>query len=124
MIRQYEEWYMTLEIKDGDRIYKIIEARTFGSNRKNFISKIDKNGEITVLTYTFSEEDVKEDGTISDKLMMLLINDIDKDQFRQIIDLNYKTYPKFEILCEKDYSNKNLEEVIELINLEYPELVH
>lgn len=115
---------MTLEIKDGDRIYKIIEARTFGSNRKNFISKIDKNGEITVLTYTFSEEDVKEDGTISDKLMMLLINDIDKDQFRQIIDLNYKTYPEFEILCEKDYSNKNLEEVIELINLEYPELVH
>jgi hypothetical protein len=114
---------MTLEIKDGDRIYKIIEARTFGSNRKNFISKIDINGKITVLTYTFSEEDVKEDGTISDKLMMLLIKDIDEDQFKRVIDLNYKTYPEFEILCEKDYRYKSLEETMELINLEYPGLL-
>lgn len=115
---------MTLEIKEGDKIYKIIEARTFGGNRKNFISKIDKNGKITVLTYTFSEEDIKEDGTISNKLMMLLINDIDEYQFRQIIDLNRKTYPGFEILCEKDYSDKSLEDTIELINLEYPEMLH
>lgn len=114
---------MALEIKDGDRIYKIIEARTFGSNRKNFISKIDENGKITVLTYMFSEEDVKEDGTISDKLMILLINDIDKDQFKRIIDLNYKTYPGFKILSEKDYSDKSLEDTIILINLEYPGLL-
>jgi hypothetical protein len=115
---------MTLEIKDGDRIYKIIEARTFGSNRKNFISKIDRSGRITVLTYTFSEEDVKEDGTISNKLMMMLIKDMDEDQFKSVIDLNYKTYPGFKILREKDYSNKSLEEAVRLMKLVYPGILH
>jgi hypothetical protein len=114
---------MTLELKDGDRIYKIIEARTLGNMRKNFVSKIGKNGMITVLTYTFRKEDVKRDGIIIDKSMRLLIKDIDKDQFKHIIDLNYKTYPEFEILCEKDYSDKNLEDAMELINLEYPWLL-
>lgn len=109
---------MTLKLKEGDRIYKIIEARTFDNNRKMFISKIDKNNKITVLTYTFNEEDVKEDRTVGNKTMMLLIKELEEDQFKHVIDINYKIYPGFKILCEKDYSDKSLEDAIELMNLE------
>lgn len=109
---------MTLELNKGDRIYKIIEARTFSNNRKMFISKIDKDNKITVLTYTFSEDDVKKDGTIANKEMMLLIKEIDEDQFKFVIDSNYRIYPEFKILCEKNYSDKSLEDAIELMNLE------
>ena len=45
---------MTLKLNKGDRLYKIIEAKTFDSERKRFISKIDKNGKVTILTYIFS----------------------------------------------------------------------
>lgn len=116
--KEKEEWYLTLKLKDGDRIYKIIEARTFGNNRKMFISKIDKNNKITVLTYTFNESDIKRDGTIDNKEMMLLMGEMDEEQFKFVIDTNYKVYPGFKILCEKNYSNKSLEEAIELMNLE------
>ncbi len=111
---------MTLEISEEDRIYKIIEARTFGNNRKRFISKIDKNNKITILTYTFNDEDIKEDRTIDNKQMNLLIKEIDNDQFKFVIDTNYKIYPEFKIIYDKDYTDKTLEEAIELINLEMP----
>lgn len=111
---------MTLELTEEDRIYKIIEARTFGNNRKIFISKIDKNNKISILTYTFDEEYIKEDRTIDNKQMVLLIKEIDKDQFKFVISTNYKIYPGFKILYEKDYNDKSLEDAIELINLEIP----
>lgn len=109
---------MTIELNEGDKIYKIIEARTFGNNRKRFISKIDKNNKITLLTYTFDMDDIKEDGTIDNKEMMLLIREIDEDQFKFAIDTNYQIYPGFKILYEKNYSDKSLEDAIELMNLE------
>ena len=111
---------MTLDLKKGDRIYKIIEASTFGSERKRIISKIDKDGKITVLTYIFGVNDLKEDMTVGneDKRMMLLIKDIDEQQFRDVINTNYGIYPQFKILLEKDYSDKNLADAIELMNME------
>lgn len=111
---------MTLKLNEGDRLYKIIEAKTFGSERKSFISKIDKNGTITILTYIFSVEDIKEDGTIKkeNKRMMLLIDKVEKEQFKGVIDINYKIYPQFQILWEKDYGDKSLAEAIELMNTE------
>lgn len=109
---------MSLKLKEGDRIYKIIEARTFSNNRKMFISKIDKNNKITILTYTFNEEDVRKDGTIKNKSMMLLIKEVDNDQFKYVIDMNYQIYPGFKIICEKDYSDKSLEDALELMNSE------
>ena len=114
------EFIMTLKLKKGDRFYKIIEARTFSAERKRVISKIDKNGKITVLTYIFSDEDLREDGTVAieNKRMSILVNDIDKEQFKFFMDMNYKIYPQFRILWEKDYSNKSLEEAIELMNID------
>lgn len=111
---------MTLKLNKGDRLYKIIEARTFNSERKRFISKIDENGKITILTYIFNDDDIKEDGTIEkeNKRMMLLINEIEKEQFNFLIDTNYKIYPQFQILWKKDYSDKTLEEAIESMNIE------
>lgn len=109
---------MTIELKEGDRIYKIIEARTFGNIRKRFISKIDKNNKITILTYTFDMDDIKEDGTIDNKKMMLLIREIDEEGFKFAVDTNYKIYPGFKILYERNYSNKSLEEAIELMDLD------
>ena len=111
---------MTLQLNKEDRIYKIIETKTFGSERKKFISKIDKNGKVTVLTYIFSAEDIREDGTIEheNKRMMLLIKEIDKKQFKDIVNLNYMVYPQFQILWEKDYSNNSLEEAIDLMSKE------
>lgn len=111
---------MTIQLNKGDRIYKIIEARTFNGERKRFISKIDKNGKITILTYIFSDDDIKEDRTIEkeNKRMMLLIKEIDGEQFKDVIDIHYKIYPQFQILWEKDYSDKSLEESIELMNIE------
>ena len=112
------EFIMTLKLKKGDRFYKIIEARTFSAERKRVISKIDKNGKITVLTYIFNDEDLREDGTVAieNKRMSLLVNDI--EQFKFFMDTNYKVYPQFRILWEKDYSNKSLEEAIELMNID------
>ena len=109
---------ITLKLNDGDRIYKIIEARTFGNNMKRFISKVDKENKVTILTYTFDTDDIKEDGTIDNKQMMLLITEIDEDKFQSVIDINYEIYPGFEILLEKNYSDKSLEDAIELMNLE------
>lgn len=109
---------MTLELKEGDRLYKIIEAMTFGNNRKIFISKIDKNNKITILTYTFTTDDIKEDGTIENKTMMLLIREFDEDQFEFAMDINYRIYPGFKIIYEKDFSDKSLAEAIELLNLD------
>lgn len=109
---------MTLKLNEGDRIYKIIEARTFDNNRKRFISKIDKNNKITAFTYTFNDDDLKEDGTVDNKKMEMLIKNMDEDQFKLAIDINYQIYPGFKILWEKNYSDKNLEETIELMDLE------
>jgi hypothetical protein len=113
-------YLMTIKLNKGDRLYKIIEAKTFNSERKRFISKIDNNGKITVLTYIFSEDDIKEDGTIEkeNKRMMLLIEKVEREQFKDIIDINYKVYPQFQILWEKDYGDKSLEEAIELMNID------
>ena len=109
---------MTIELEEGDRIYKIIEAMTFGNNRKRFIRKIDKNNMITVLTYTFDMDEIKEDGTIANKEMMLLIKNVYDDQFKFVVDVNYQAYPEFKILWEQNYSDKSLEEAIELMELE------
>lgn len=111
---------MTLKLNKGDRIYKIIDAGTFSNERKRFISKIDKNGKITILTYIFSTDDIKEDGTVQkeNKRMMLLIREIEEKQFSFVIDTNYRIYPQFKILWEKDYSDKSLEEAIELMNID------
>lgn len=111
---------MTLQLYEGDRIYKIIEGKTFGNEYKRFISKIDKNGKITILTYIFNIKDIKNDRTIENenKRMMLLIKEIDKNQFDHIIELHYQIYPDFEIIFEKDYSDKNLEEALESLNVE------
>lgn len=109
---------MTLDLKEGDRMHKVIEARTFGNNRKMFISKIDKNNKITILTYTFDEDDVKKNGTIGNKQMMLLIKEIDDDQYKHVIGMNYQIYPGFKIIRDSDYSDKSLEEAIDLMNLE------
>jgi hypothetical protein len=49
---------------------------------------------------------------------MLLIKKVDDDQFKHIVDLNYQIYPGFKILWEKNYSDRSLEETIELMNLE------
>lgn len=111
---------MTLQLYEGDRIYKIIEGKTFDNEYKRFISKIDKNGKITILTYIFNIKDIKNDRTIENenKRMMLLIKEIDKNQFDHIIELHYQIYPDFEIIFEKDYSDKNLEEALESLNVE------
>ena len=111
---------MTIQLNKEDRIYKIIEAKTFDNQRKRFISKIDKNGKVSILTYIFSADDIKEDGTIKheDKGMMLSIKEVDKKQFMDIVNINKKIYPQFQILWEKDYSNKSLEDAIELLNIE------
>ena len=111
---------MTIQLNKEDRIYKIIETKTFGSERKRFISKIDKNGKVTVLTYIFSTDDIKEDGTIENenKRMMLLVKEIDEKQFGDVINANYEIYPQFQILWERDYRDKSLEDAIELMNIE------
>ncbi len=109
---------MTLEIREGDRLYKIIFAKTNIDQRKVFISKIDKNNKITVLTYTFDLSDIKEDGTVDNKKMMMLIKEFDDDKFKFIIDTNRKIYPDFKIIYEKNYNDKSLIEAIELMNLE------
>jgi len=109
---------MTIKIRKGDRFYKIIEARTFSTERKRFISKIDENGKVTILTYIFSDDDIKADGTIEkeNKRMMLLVGEIDEKDFNFVMDTNYKIYPQFQILWEKDYSDKSLEEALNLMN--------
>lgn len=111
---------MTIQLQKGDRVYKIIEAKTFGTERKRFISKIDQNKKITILTYIFGMDDVKIDRTIDpeNKRMVLLIKDITEEQFKHVININYKIYPEFEIILEKDYSDKTLEDAIELMNIE------
>lgn len=108
---------MTLKLKRGDRFYRIIEARTFSTERKRFISKIDQNGKVTIFTYIFSEDDIKEDGTIEkeNKRMALLIEEIDEKDFDFVMSTNYDIYPHFKILWEKDYRDKNLKEAIELM---------
>jgi len=110
---------MTLKLDEGDRIYKIIEARTFGNTRKRIISKMDKSRKITALTYTFNDKDIKEDGTIDNKEMMMLVKEMDEDRFKQFININYQVYPGFKILWEKNYSDKSLEEATTLMNLEF-----
>lgn len=111
---------MTLQLNKEDRIYKIIEAKTFGSERKKIISKIDKNGKVTVLTYIFSTDDIRKDGTIEheNKRMMLLIKEIDEKQFKDVVNLNFVVYPQFQILWEKDYSDKSLEDAFDLMSME------
>lgn len=108
---------MTLELNEGDRIYKIIEARTLDNTRKRIISKIDKNNKITAFTYTFDDRDIKEDGTVDNKEMGMLIKGMDEDRFKQFMDTNYQVYPGFKILWEKNYSDKSLEDDIELADL-------
>lgn len=111
---------MTIQLAKDDRIYKIIEAVTFGKEIKRFISKIDKNNKITVYTYIYSIEDINEDGTIAseNKRMGMLLKDIEKDQFDIVIDVNRKVYPGFKIIYEKNYEDKSIDEAVELMNLE------
>lgn len=111
---------MTLNLNKGDRLYKIIDGRTFSNEFKRFISKIDENGKVTILTYIYNIDDIKDDGTIDpkNKRMMLLIKGTDKEGFEEVININYRIYPKFEIILEKDYSDKPLEDALELMNLE------
>ncbi len=111
---------MTLKLRKGDRLYKIIDGRTFSNEFKRFISKIDEEGKITVLTYIYNIDDVKDDGTIDEenKRMMLLIKEIDKEGFEEVLKINSRVYPRFKIILEKDYSDKSLEEALELMNLE------
>lgn len=108
---------MTIKLEEGDRIYKMIDAITFGNERKRILSKIDKNGKITVFTYIFGIEDIKEDGTIENKRMAFLLKDLTEEQFRQMMEVNYFVYPEFKVIWEKDYSDKTLKEAIELMNM-------
>ena len=50
--------------------------------------------------------------------MMLLIEKIEREQFKNVIDINYKIYPQFQILWERDYGDKSLEDAIGLMNIE------
>ena len=112
---------MTLQLNEGDRIYKIIEAEAFDNIRKRFISKIDKNKKVTILTYIYNIDNIdniKEDMTIVDKQMMLLIKEIPEEQFKLVVDLNYSIYPEFKIIYEKDYSDKDVADAIEWMNIE------
>jgi len=58
---------------------------------------------VTVLTYIFSAEDIREDGTIEheNKRMMLLIKEIDEKQFKDVVNLNYTVYPQFKYFGKK-----------------------
>ncbi len=110
---------MTLEFEKGDRLFKIIEAKTFSSQMKRIISKIDDKGKITVFTYTFDIEDMEKDGSVppEKKYMGLLIKDIDIQGFKFMLETNYKVYPNFKILWEEDYSNLSLKDALELMNI-------
>ncbi len=107
---------MTIELNEDDRLYKIIQAKTGnGEMRKRFMSKIDKNGKITMMTYIYFPEDVGEDDTIKNKQMRLLIKEIPVDFFYKIIESNRLVYPNFEIEYELDLSHLTLKEAFEKI---------
>jgi hypothetical protein len=106
---------MTLKLEESDRFYKMIEARINDELCKKFVSKIDKDGNVTIYTYIFGREDIRPDGTVSNKRMGLLIGPIPDIQFYDVIYANKKWYPNFEIIRELDYSNMTQDEAIKKI---------
>lgn len=99
-----------LKIFPGERCYKFIEVKTFDSQRKKFLSKIDKNGKITIYTYTYDLNETTQDGRILNRHNTMLIGPIPEIEFQTVINVNICVYPEFEILFEKDYSHMTQEE--------------
>lgn len=104
---------MTLELSPGDRFYKFIEAKTFSTQRKKFLSKIDKNGKVTVYTYTYDMLETTSDGKILERHNAMLVGPIEEKEFQTVIAVSRSVYPRFEIVFEKDYSHMTQEEAFE-----------
>lgn len=103
---------MTLETFPGDRLFKFIEAKTFDSQRKKFLSKIDKDGKVTVYTYTYDLKDTTPDGRILKRSNRMLVQLKSENEFQNVINVNLCIYPGFEILFERDYSDMTVEQAL------------
>lgn len=51
--------------------------------------------------------------------MIMLVKEMDEDRFKQFMDVNYQVYPGFNILWERNYSDKSLEDDTKLIDSEH-----
>lgn len=108
-----------MEVDYTDRIYKTIDARISPNKFLRILSKIDKDGNVTLEFYRYNREDVdKKDGTIKNKRDMLISKPISKDKFDDMIDNFFLIYPGFEIIDMTDHSNMSLKEAIEKIKSE------
>lgn len=116
-----------MDLDYTDRIYKTIDARIGPNKFMRILSKIDKDGNITIEFYNYNREDVcKDDGTIKNKKDRYITKPISKDRFNNVIDKFSLIYPEFEIIGMTDFSNMTLEEAIEVIELEelFGKIIH
>lgn len=109
---------MNMDIDYTEKIYKTIDAHVrrdkFGRiKRMRILSKIDKDGNVTVEFYYYYKEDIDKDGSIKNKRDRYITNKISVDKFNEMIHRFPELYPEFEIIGMTDLSNMSLKEAIE-----------
>lgn len=98
-----------MDLDNLDRIYKTIDAKIGTDKFMRILSKIDKDGNITVEFYNYHRVDVdKKDGTIKNKRYRYITKPISKDKFNDIVDKFSLIYPEFEIIGMSDFGNMTL----------------
>lgn len=108
-----------MDIDYTDRIYKTIDARISPNKFLRILSKIDKDGNVTLEFYRYNREDVDtKDGIIKNKRDAYISKPISKDKFDDTINKFSLIYPGFEIIGMTDHSNLTFEEAIEKIKSE------
>lgn len=102
-----------------DRIYKTIDANIGRNKFMRILSKIDKDGNITVEFYHYYKEDIdKNDGIIKNKRNIYITKHIDMHKFDDMISKFSLIYPELEIIGMTDFSNMSLNHAIEIIKTE------
>ena len=115
-----------MELQTTDKIYKTIDARIGPNKFMRILSKIDKDGNVTVEFYNYHKEDVdKSDGTIKNKRDAYITEPISIDKFNDMIYKFSVIYPGFEIIGMTDHSDVSLKEAIEKIESGgYGKIIH
>lgn len=115
-----------MKLDNTDRIYKTIDARIGPNKFMRILSKIDKDGNVTIEFYNYNKEDIdKNDGTIKNKRDAYITEPINIDKFNDTISKFSLIYPGFEIIGMTDHSNMSLKDAIEKIRLEgYGKIIH
>ena len=83
-----------MNLGSTDKIYKTIDAKIGFNKFMRILSKVDKDGNITVEFYNYHKEDIdKKDGTIKNKRNAYITEPINLDKFNDMIYRFSVIYP-------------------------------